>query len=77
MADEKLLTATEAAQILGVSRARVSLLAKQGRLGKQIAGRYNVFTHAELDAYKTQAPQNKGGKGKKSPAGTPSPAIPA
>ena len=69
MAEDELMTATEAAQYLGISRARVSLLAKQRRLGKQIAGRYNVFTRAELDAYKAQAPQNKGGKGKKSPAG--------
>ena len=77
MADDELMTATEAARYLGISRARVSLLAKQGRLGKQIAGRYNVFTRAELDAYRAQAPQNKGGKGKKSPAGQLTPASPA
>ncbi len=77
MTDEILLTATEAAQYLGISRARVSLLAKQGRLGKQIAGRYNVFTRAELDVYKQQAPQNKGGKGKKLLAGPWAQASPA
>lgn len=77
MNDEELLTATEAAKYLDISRARVSLLAKQGRLGKQIAGRYNVFTKAELDAYKLQAPFNKGGKGKKLEAGALPTAHPA
>jgi excisionase family DNA binding protein len=77
MEEEELMTATEAAEYLGISRARVSLLAKQGRLGRQIAGRYNVFTRAELDIYKAQAPQNKGGKGKKSSAGALIAAAPA
>ncbi len=75
--DEELLTAVAAAKYLGISRARVSLLAKQGRLGKQIAGRFNVFTRAELDAYRLAAPQNKGGYGKKSPAGPLVEAVPA
>ncbi len=74
MADEELLTGAEAARYLRVSRARINLLAQQGRLGRQIAGRFWVFTRAELDAYREQAANNKGGRGKSS-AVIPSPVI--
>ncbi len=63
--EEELLTGANAARFLGLSRARINLLAKQGRLGKQIAGRFYVFTRAELELYKAQ-PKDKGGRPPKS-----------
>ncbi len=61
-ADEE-LTAGEAAVILGVNRQRVNELARAGRIGRQVAGRYWVFTRAELEAFKN-APKSKGGRPK-------------
>ena len=69
------LTAGEAAEILGVNRQRINQLAKAGRLGRQIAGRYWVFTRAEIEAFKNQ-PKSKGGR-PKAHAGTLTPASPA
>ena len=69
------LTAGEAAQILGVNRQRINQLAKAGRLGRQIAGRYWVFTRAEIEAFKNQ-PKSKGGRPKEV-AGTLDQARPA
>jgi excisionase family DNA binding protein len=71
-ADEE-LTAGEAAVILGVNRQRVNELARAGRIGRQVAGRYWVFTRAELEAFKS-APKSKGGRPKEE-TGTPARAI--
>lgn len=60
---EDLITAGEAARIAGVTRQRINELASMGRLGRQIAGRYWVFTRAEVEAYKA-APKSKGGRPK-------------
>ena len=57
------LTAGEVAEILGVNRQRVNQLAKAGRIGRQIAGRYWVLTRAEIEAFKHQ-PKSKGGRPK-------------
>jgi excisionase family DNA binding protein len=62
MNDEEIL-AGEAAKILGVNRQRVNELARAGRLGHQVAGRYWVFTRTELEAYKA-LPKSKGGRPK-------------
>jgi excisionase family DNA binding protein len=62
MSDEEIL-AGEAAKILGVNRQRINELARAGRIGRQVVGRYWVFTRAELEAYKA-APKSKGGRPK-------------
>lgn len=56
----------------GLSRARLYKLARDQRLGRQIAG-YWTFTRRELDAYK-EAEKSKGGRGKNSTV-IPSPVI--
>lgn len=61
--NDELITAGEAARIAGVSRQRINELASSGRLGKQVAGRYWVFTRDEVEAYR-DAPKNKGGRPK-------------
>ncbi len=62
---EELLSRPAAARYLGISSARLSQLTAAGRLGKQIAGEYWVFTQAELDAYKTDRAQRpRGGRPK-------------
>ncbi len=63
VAEEELITGAEAARYLGITRSRINKLAHDGRLGRQIAGRFYVFTRAELDAWKA-APKSKGGRPK-------------
>ena len=65
MADEELVTGAEAARYLGITRSRINKLAHEGRLGRQIAGRFYVFTRGELVAWKA-APKSKGGRPKSS-----------
>lgn len=57
------LTAGEAAAVLGVNRQRINQLARAGRIGRQVAGRYWVFTRVELESFKAQ-PKPKGGRPK-------------
>ena len=63
MSNDEELTAGEAAEILGVNRQRVNQLAHAGRIGRQVAGRYWVFTRAELEAFKS-SPDRKPGRPK-------------
>lgn len=58
---EELLTAGDVARITGLSRQRINQLASEGKLGRQIAGRYWVFTREEAEQYKA-APKSKGGR---------------
>ena len=58
------LTLADAARALGLSRQRLAVLAKEGRLGRQVAGRYWVFTPAEIAAYKPHVKASKGGRPK-------------
>ena len=70
----KLLTTTEAAQYLGVTRQAVHKLTRQG-----IGARYGsvwMFTPAELDAWRDK-PRPHGGARPKANAGTLHPAHPA
>lgn len=60
MSDDEVLPG-EAAEILQVNRQRINELARSGRIGRQVAGRYWVFSRAELEAFKA-APKNKGGR---------------
>ncbi len=62
---EDLITATEAARILGVTRQRISAIAQTGRLGRRVAGRYWLFTRDEVEAYKEQRQHNVGGRPRK------------
>jgi len=61
--NEDLITAAEAARMLGLTRQRVSAIAHTGKLGRQIANRYYVFTRAEVEAY-AKRPKDKGGRPK-------------
>jgi len=63
MQDEE-LTSTAAAEYLKVSRTRVHELRQSGRIGRQVAGKYWIYTKSELDAYRAQAAANKGGRPK-------------
>lgn len=60
MADE--LTLRDAASELGMSYQRLQVLAKEGRLGRQVAGRYWVFSRKEIEEYKPLVKQSKGGR---------------
>ena len=62
-AREDLVSAAEAARMLGVSRTRVLELAQAGRLGKKF-GPYYLFTPEEIEAYSVARKQNKGGRPK-------------
>lgn len=55
MNDEELLSASEAADYLGITRARIHAIRKSReeagqKFGKEL-GKYWYFTRAELDAY--------------------------
>ncbi len=64
MTDEY-ITASEAARIAGVTRARIYELAKEGRLGRQEYGRIWLFTRSEVEAYRAQAAERpRGGRPK-------------
>jgi hypothetical protein len=64
MTETEELTLVEAARELGLSRQRLAVLAKEGRLGRQVAGRYWVFTPREVEAFKPQVKSSKGGRPK-------------
>ena len=64
MDNEELLTGADAARYLGLTRSAVNKLAHEGKLGRQIAGRFYVFTRVELDAYRKK-PKHKGGRPRK------------
>ena len=69
---EDLLTVTQAAEYLGMTRQAVHLLTKQG-LGKRYGSMW-LFTRGELDEYRAR-PRTHGGRpaGAKTNASTPSP----
>ncbi len=69
MTDEY-ITATEAARLAGVTRARIYELARAGRLGRQEYGRVWIFTRAEVEAYRAQAAERPRGGRPKDEAGT-------
>ncbi len=73
MSNDEEVTAGEAAAILGINRQRINQLARSGRIWRQIAGRYWVFSRSELEAFKNSP--RKGGRPKEA-AGTLPPAIP-
>ncbi len=75
MSSEEEVFAGEAAKILGVNRQRINELARAGRIGRQLGGRYWVFTRVELEAFKAE-PKGKGGRPKEE-AETPARALPA
>jgi excisionase family DNA binding protein len=62
------MTLQEAANELGITRQRLAVIAKSGRLGHQVVGRYWAFTREEIEAYR---PHVQGRPGRpKEPAGT-------
>ena len=70
---DDLLTADQAAEYLGVTRQRIYVLTKAGRIGRRIGSTW-LFTRGELEAFKQQ-PRSKGGR-PKAVAGTLTPARP-
>jgi len=73
MAELDLLTVTQAADELGVTRQAVHNMTKQG-YGRRVGSMW-LFTREEVDRWKA-APRHAGGRPKPE-AGTPSPTIPA
>ena len=57
---EDLLTTTQAAEYLGITRQHAHSLTKQG-YGKRY-GSVWMFTRAELDAWRAQPPKGPGGR---------------
>lgn len=55
------LTLADAARELGISRQRLQVIAKEKRLGRQVAGRYWIFTREEVEAFKPNI-QGKAGR---------------
>ncbi len=74
MPDNDLLTVTQAAEYLGMTRQAVHLLTKQG-LGKRY-GSVWMFTRSELDEYRNR-PRTHGGRpaGSKTAAMIPAPVV--
>ncbi len=64
---EELISAQEAAEHLGVSRARLYAITRTRRIGRQVGG-YWLYTRSELDVYK--ATRNPKGGRPKHEAGT-------
>jgi len=57
------LTLSEAARELGISRQRLAVIASEGRLGRQVAGHYWIFTRTEVEAFRPNI-QGKAGRPK-------------
>ncbi len=74
MHEQELLTVTQAAEYLGVTRQAIHLLTKRG-IGRRV-GSVWLFTRTELDAYRA-APRPHGGRppGSKTSLGTPTPVV--
>ena len=70
-----LLTTTQAAAYLGLTRQAIIALTKRHGLGHRV-GSVWLFTRAELDAWRDK-PRTKGGRPPKARAGTVAPTIPA
>ncbi len=66
--EDKLMSATQAAEYLGITRVRINQLAGEGRLKREEVGGYFVYRRSELDRWKA-LPKNKGGRPKEE-AGT-------
>lgn len=58
------ITSGQAAKLAGLSRQRIGQLAEAGKIGRQVAGRFWVFTRAEILAFVAQE-KDKGGRPKK------------
>ncbi len=82
MVEEEVLTVTQAAAYLGLTRQTIANAAKRGEMGtKREAlgtrdGWIYVFTRAELDAWNARD-RHPGGRPPKAEAGTRAPAHPA
>ncbi len=72
---DDLLTATQAADYLGVSRQRINQITKEG-YGHRV-GSVWLFTREELDRWRAQPPKGPGGRPSKQLAGTLTAASPA
>ena len=71
--EERLLSLTEAAVYLGITRQSMHEIAKRNTIGRRI-GKAWVFSPAELDAWLAK-PRPKGGRPPKSCARVATPAV--
>lgn len=62
------LSATQAAEYLGITRARINQLATAGKIRRDEVGGYYVYARAELDRWRA-APKDVGGRPKSEPIG--------
>ena len=53
------MTSSEAAEILGVTRARISMLCKTGKLEYAKMGKFNFPSRASVEAYKDNPAREK------------------
>lgn len=63
MADE-LLSTQQVADLLRITRSRVTMLVRTGRIKATLVGKSFVFTPAAVEAFK-KAPKRRGGRPKK------------
>ncbi len=74
MSDEpRLLSTTEAAAYLGITRQSMHELAVRNQLGRRVGNAW-AFTQAELDAWLAK-PRPKGGRPPKNLVRTPGPVV--
>ncbi len=73
---EKLFSATEASEYLGLTRQRIHYLAATGRIGQRV-GEFWVFTKSELDQFNEERAKRPKGGGGKDVAGVPAVVTPA
>jgi excisionase family DNA binding protein len=60
---DDVLTADQAAAHLGITRQRIYILTKGGKIGRRVGNTW-LYTRQELDAFK-ELPKHKGGRPKK------------
>lgn len=61
--EDKLMSASQAAEYLGVSRVRINQLAGMGRLQREEVGGYYLYRRSELDRWRAE-PKSLGGRPK-------------
>lgn len=67
MMNDDLLSASQAADYLGVSRVRINQLANLGRIKREEIGGYYLYRRSELDRWR-ESPKSVGGRPKNQPS---------
>jgi len=66
MMEDDLLSASQAAEYLGVSRVRINQLAGLGRIKREEIGGYYLYRRSDLDRWRA-SPKSVGGRPKEDP----------